>query len=582
MNLTDLLVLASVGGGLLAFYALLIRWNCLAASLLTTLPFALRILLVPHHYLEVGDHGFLYASALYQTPGAGVPLAMQSGGFGGIPVPEHPFLAGEPLNFYWFHNVPVAWFGSVTHLPPGLLWALIGLLALVGSAWLVHRLARMFPPAAQFPTLAVVLVLYANSLLGPELPALGMAQPFWEPRGLPIAGNFVKWAFPLGIFFSLLAIHSFLALRDGSKTKWLYPCLIFIATFLAGLTYPFCWLGLVVVLGVMAGTLVLSGNHRHALPGILPAILGSLFVLPYLLSLQSGSAPPNFRLGDTLPALLYEITNILLIQSPLMLLAFPVCLHLLRERGQIRCNQTAILLVAVWAVINLMMALLWMNEHIDYKVLLFAFLPLGLLAAGTGGSLAHKKPLAAVILLGLLLAPLSIRLYRETWGNLDNRPPYELLTSDFQLRPADPVLNSIYSAIERITPRDAIVIENTVTLAPVFSSRPAFVGRNDPSSRDGLFGFGVPLRVWISRTCGHPIEKVVARSSAVDALYAGQGNPDEVKVLLDELRPRQNGKPRPLFAVGRTPTEATALRHWPFAFPIAVGAADSILFRLDL
>jgi hypothetical protein len=161
--------------------------------------------------LQMSFHGYLHSAYTYAVLNGAIP-------------PDNPLLAGEPANDYWLFHVLLSSIVHVTHLAPPLAAALMNVASLLGSIYLVSRIARAVGvlPSSPIARGCIALVtMFAFNLFGAvhalfgngaksgvdDPMGLGSMVLFGAPRMSGLLAKFLNFnGFPVGVFMFLFAL----------------------------------------------------------------------------------------------------------------------------------------------------------------------------------------------------------------------------------------------------------------------------------------------------------------------------------------------------------------------------------------
>ena len=392
-----------------------IRWRRVSRAqvLVAVLGFALAGLVawltLRGSAVRASHHGLLHA---------GLALATERG----VP-PTNPWMAGEPLGYYWSWHALGALVARCLLVPHTVAFALLSVWALLGTTLALGLASATLLRSGKGELLAVLLAVFGLNAIGgwrwlasgvpfepPRDPGAVLAtlrgglvlgdpaQPWFDPRlafGLSKFANMSSYPASLALFALGWAAASH-ALRHGRAT-W---CLLCGAAFGASaLLNPL--VGLAGVLGTCVAALLVPGRSRVRFD--VPLCLG-LFALPGLwLAAVAGRA-----YGGSAARLVLDgqrLYGTLLPLAPLLALAFAGGLRL-RDHERLHVQRALLLATATLALVLVgcaaFVALPYANE---YKFVRLAALPLGVLAARgvlLGFSRGGALRAGALALLGLV------------------------------------------------------------------------------------------------------------------------------------------------------------------------------------
>jgi hypothetical protein len=447
--------------------ALRARARPLALCALALLPVALVYAWNPDNRVY-SYHGLMHVSVVYQILEQGLPAG-------------NPLLAGEPFRFAWGPHALAAGVSRVFGASPAWAFAALNLCALAVSVCCLFRLGLRVCGDARAAAFGVVAALYGFTFVQvfERLPA---GFGWLDTNGLaPITKFSNMTALPLGVACCAVFLDALAGIAEPGPRDRRRPLLVFASVAGAALLYPLLWLGMGAGAAGAGGLLLLRGATppgRLLRDGALPALLGSLAALPYLVAVGVADAEEAARLASPAHAARYALD--------LLFPALPLAALLVFSRRPLaalaRERRDLVLLLGGFAAANALVAL-WIEgpveEGIEYKYRMLACLTLGPLAGLALETLRRRSTAAAVALVALLLVPAAndLRFKATRGGVLD--PFVERGTN---LVHAEPGPGELYGWIARETPADAAFVDAQLAL-PAFARRALFVGLHSRARR---------------------------------------------------------------------------------------------------
>lgn len=514
------------------------------AAVLTLVP--LVLLLLKDDFRLFAFHGLMHAAFVERVVADGLP-------------PGDPLFAGAALRYPWAHHVLVAALARGLGLAPPTAFAVLNLAAAAASAALLAALARRLGLGRGAAATGAVLALFGPSLLGgPVAWAVSeLGGVTVERRTLAVA----KFASPqsngLGILGLLLVLYGLVRLLGGGRRR--APALAAVAggTLATAFLYPL----LAPVAGATAvGSVAVAALGRRLAPSLALAALGAVglpavLALPYLRAVGVGADAPA-RLGPTAASLGPAAVHLGFLAASV---AVPVAFgwrtlaRVWRERpfAWLPLALAALLGAAGWLLLRLPMGT-------EYKLLVVAGLAAGVPAGAGVDALASRRPVAALLLLAVLLLPAGDWFARQARNVFGDAAAVE--TAGGALRPTDPVRQRLYAWIRAHTPADAVFVDAGLEV-PVFAGRRLLVGID--ARGDGLPppGWGMSIPLIETAVLGHAPASLRARERFARALLDPAAGP--VPAPPPRLRRAIGGAP--LYVVTRTPEAGRRLAAAPFA-----------------
>jgi hypothetical protein len=280
---------------------------------------------------------------------------------------------------------------------------------------------------------------------------------------------------------------------------------------------------------------------RDALGGVAAALLSSIVALPYL------AATAGTRAALGLPAMsghLLRNAGVLVVALAPGTLAVWLRRDDLDAAWRARRSAATVLLVTSSAALLCFLAVP-LPLRTEYKFLAAAMLPLGLLVAPALRGIYRKRPAVAAAVLALLLSPVIT----SAWAVFRWRATDPATSEGRDLHHADPAENALYRWIVERTPRDAVFLDDRLTVPP-FARRPLFVGLGlRRPSVDEHDGWELPAAMILAVVTGGDPERIAARRTLAEELLAPSLQPPS-ESLRDALLRERGG--RPLYVIART------------------------------
>jgi hypothetical protein len=423
-------------------------------------------------------HGFAHVSMMYQILNGFVP-------------PDNPLLGGEPQLYPWMHGLLTAGLVFAFRIPPTFAFALINLLALAGSLTLVYRAAHRMSASrvagALSATLSVLGLTFLNQ--GAVTYVLrGLTGPAWfEWRALG-ADKFTNVnAMPLGILFFALFVYSLVRIFSASETGVRPHVWLLVSVVGSGLFYPLVWTGLIASFcAVVVTVAVFRGNGALGTLGRLLAVagVGTLLLLPYFRQISGGSGAPALSMipgsarsgASFLLAPDLRFVSLKLARWSLYVLPLSVLLVWKRRALAAAWRSQPRVWTALWAVAATgsgLYVLVTVTPPLsnEYKYLVLACMPLGIAGGLALSELYRTRAALCALVLALFLVPAAGNWIEKFFWHDCNRAVAERI----HLRDTDPQRDELYRWIGERTPRDALFIDDELTI-PVFGRRQLYIG----------------------------------------------------------------------------------------------------------
>jgi hypothetical protein len=449
-------------------------------------------------------HGFQHTAIVYRILAGDVP-------------PTNPFFAGEPSHYPWAHHAVVAALVRLLDVSPPTVYALTNLAMLVATVFLLHRSAVLAGLGRAERLLGVALAVYGVSVFtrGPLWVGLQAATGTQIiTRILPVEKFTQIGSNAAGILCFALYLASTLRIvgrREGGRSRaWLG---LFAATSGAAFLYPISWFPLVASCSVCGFLLFVAdpkANWRITAAFAAVLVTATLVAAPYLLQMQSGTAETGF-LGLT-PAgkLLDKAVAVAAYLTMVGAVGWIFRGELVRLARQ---NPRQVLVLAASATTCLVLyTALHLRAYAEYKFMLTATLPLGLLAGPPIAALHRRMPAAAFGVLWLALVPAASHGAELLLGRFG---PTEQIRADGALmRQTDPTRDAIDDWIRSHTPADAVFVDTELSI-PTFAQRTVFAlldpGPIPLPGGDTLHGWYTPPFYMLYTGFGLPKDAILRR-----------------------------------------------------------------------
>jgi hypothetical protein len=449
-------------------------------------------------------HGFQHTGIVYRILAGDIP-------------PTNPFFAGEPSHYPWGHHAVIAALVRVLDASPPTVYALTNVAMLAAMLILLYRAAALAGLDRVERLLGVVVAVYGVSAFsrGPLWLGLEAATHVTiVTRILPVEKFTQIGSNAAGVLCFALFLASALRIvagREGGRSAaWLG---LFAATLGAAFLYPISWFPLVASCSVYGFLLLVTdpkGSWRTTAAFAAVLVSATLVAVPYLLEMQSGNSETGFR-GFTRARDLVDKT--VTVASFLALVGAVGSIY----RGELvrlarQAPRQVLLLAVSTATCLALYTALHLMAYAEYKFLLTATLPLGLLAGPPLAALYRRMPAAAFGVVWLALIPAAhhgAELLLARFG------PTERIRADGALmRQTDPARAALDDWIRRETPADAVFVDSELSI-PTFAQRTVFAlldaGQIPLRGGDTLHGWGTPTSYMLYTGFGLPKDAIVRR-----------------------------------------------------------------------
>ncbi|MES1242753.1 MAG: hypothetical protein ABUT39_14145 [Acidobacteriota bacterium] len=487
--------------------ALRLRARPWIAFLIWLLPTVVLVLDFERQTLSA--HGLFHASIVYDILERGAP-------------PGHPLLGGppgDPLRYPWAHHAIAAAAARLLGMTPAAVFGATGLLSLILFGFFLDRAAREIDADARYRVLAVALALFGSNpfTYGPLASALTRAGVPLEPRAVP----WVKFAGVnsnhLGLMLTALVLLALLRIAASERPGRSPYVLAGAAMLGSAFLYPMSFLTNGVWLGATAAWLALrqgpSGRAR-AFRLLAAATVGTLPALPYLWLVSAGRSAAGAL--QVAPSPGYALRHLAILGVALVL---PLLLIAAVRPGLNRDGRTTVLILCA-AAAQAVFVLGFLSTLVAYKFLMASMLPLGLLAAAPLRRLAEMRPLPALACLLLLFLPMGMGMGRAVTEGWPAAQP--LTHRGAYLEPLDPAERGLYRWIAERTPKEALFVDDRLTVPP-FGRRRLFVALTQAPPPSGTHdGWGMSSELILGGVTGADTERAERRRQiALELLVSG-------------------------------------------------------------
>jgi len=490
---------------------------CLSLVLLFAYNFDLKINSV---------HTFFYTGPVYQILNGNVP-------------PMDPLFGGEILHYQWGHGWAAAMLSKLVHVTPFSSFLIINVLSLAGCLWLLYRISFMVTASRSVSVFCSFFVIYCGTILNWQAIAdLHRRFPFYlgEDRVFPLLVKFVNNnAATFGLFFFLLAAWGTLKLFERRKTV-LYSLAVLAGAVGTLFFYTAYGPGMLAWVGCIGLWVVICKRGEFASYGRTLGLLCALMVIvlavmyPYLRQISSSGGYLRVELFN----LRFATANLLHFLVP----TFPTLGLILIFRKHIvdSVNRQHLALLGCLFVSNMGCYILFhFPSSIEYKFMLLALVPFGLVGGIALARLRHYSRWAALGLFALLCLP-SVQLYlyqfsaspRTVFDVHYTAPFYE---NGMALERRDPEENELYQWIRRHTSTDRYFADRE-TRVPVYAQRSLWV-----AFETGKFLPGYAMSATrIKDLHGYDQQEFDRRQQVVQNLYGSENTltAEEIAVRLAE------------------------------------------------
>jgi len=533
------------------------RWWVLAAVFVVLTAFTFMY----DGHREAGFHGFMHASYVYAIMEQGLP-------------PEDPLFAGEPLRYPYLLNGLLAQCLLRVAITPGTCFALVNLLALSATIFVIYRTAVLIRAERTFCILAVVLALIGGPFIdGPVVGALELIGIPREVRHLPYSKFHQANSNQIGYLCFAIALYASLRLfcspsrrrpPASSCRKIGAGALLCVATAAAMLFYMFSWLLVCMCVGASAAVMLASPNKNARKGGfyaLIAVALSSAACMPYILSIVSERSSEGSLSLAGVGSVLRSLEVALLALAPAATLSVIYRDSMVAE---FRKHVSVAVVLLVWFSIPCLLSIIVLAPvNNQYKFLSHALLPWALITAIAIEAFYRSRKTAAIVFIFMLSVALTWRhatIVRTGWPAID--PTW---ADGAFLRHADTAEDTLYAWIAKSTPVNAVFLDTQLTI-PTFGRRSLYVGLNwrrerlmqaDPRVFSIVDGWDVNA-VMPVEVGGHARPKVEQRRTTAAALLSADSASVEPRQLAQVL---EDVPARSVYIVARDPSVRCRLRH---------------------
>lgn len=483
-------------------------------------------------------HGWLHFSIVYEIFERGAP-------------PSFPLLGGHELKYPYAFHLVVARAMEVIPLAPSWFFAALSITCLLGVVITLDRLASMIWADRSYRLLSIsIAMLGCATLLDTPFGILlsdFFGLPF-ETRLDPLHKFVDVGVNALGLLFFAIALLGLAKIVGEQQSRYTGYTLFAIGFLGAGLFYPHAWLGSVIVAAATSVQLAFVDRprrFRRAIAVAAMALMGSLLLLPWLLSIGTGkSEAASIRLFDLTEAPRKFTILVELLIIPALIVWFN------RDSFLQRLNDhLPILLFLFLSMIGLQLSflLIAMPGFSEYKLLMFSEFCLAYLLAIPVRDLFYKRYLVAFAALFFFALPSSAKIAPKLvfgWP-----VTIQAKTNSIYFEAADAEDRELYRWITSNTSTRAIFIDSRLEL-PVFGRRALFIGldRSVPPENPEPDGWYLPASNFIDVIIGVASESSNRRRVLAQELLTASDAPLD-ETVISELR-REVGE-QPLYLVAR-------------------------------
>ena len=457
-----------------------------------------------------GFHNLLHTDTLYQLLRAPLPW------------PEEPELAARPLRYSWFGFGTLGAAGSLTDRPPTLLFPVVNAALLTAFAALTIRCARDLGVPPLLSGLGALGALFLADVprdLAEFYPLRGMIHKFLYLDLMP--ASFALWA---GALLLLLRLR-----ERPAPALWVSAWAA-----LAGLgaVYPVALPAVFGLTTVMLASVAVDPRFASRVWGF--SGLCALAALSLLISVVwvGGDAVgvPALQLRGAVmadgvqgfPAATAAVALALVLP---MVLGAPGLVRAARERELewIALAAVALGLCGAYGILDV--------RQVEYKYVMYASLPLGILMVGGLSTLRWPLPVAAAVVAALLVLPPKVVSARETRWRVPP-PPIDESRFQLQLRTTHPE-SAWHRVLREETSADTVLVSPGLGYpVGVFANRSLFV----PAVQRGwgVPGYGLNPHANLHHFRGHPASLLRERAELQRAIYGS--HPRRFWDALDRVR----------------------------------------------
>ncbi|MGF1484057.1 MAG: hypothetical protein ACFBZ8_06805 [Opitutales bacterium] len=532
-------------------------------------PFAIAAFLVAYSVFsffgppvvrDYGVHQMLYSGLLYSA-------------YADVFSAQNPYIAGYAITFPWLQYLVYGFIGETFDATPSEATRYVGYVGCLIVLITLFALSKCLMQGRTRPLgIGVILALVGTSWVGPDVPMIGLDTP-WNFRGLPAGSVFFAMPWAIGFPLSMAALYCGLRFVSDRATHLWYVIAVLVLVAVAGLFYPFSWLGASVVLGGVSIFNLAFGQRQRALWLLSALVVATLLVLPYFLSIR-----PETAVSSTFAPRLNPIGVLSHFLLDYVFVLFPLIVMAVLNRKEIledfrQGQPLAANLLAGALTVALVGSLVAFKEDTDYKIRVLGAILLALVAGRYLAGLWPRRWPVVVVVIFVMTFWWSFEKYRHvhvSWEYTADLP--KLDQRHFQIAFQDEADRDLYDWILAETPEAAVFFDNEDSIIPAMTQRRMFVAYAFTSP-----GFSLDMRDFLARTCALGYESVDARIALARRLYAGPEMDPEPDMLLEALYAQVDA---PLFAVARNPEDLAALAQWPFA-EVIYRNQDEAVFKLQ-
>ena len=480
--------------------------------------FVLALLPIVFTYLwnplsrTLANHGFYHISIVYQI--------MNNNAW-----PKDPLLADQLLIYPWGYSFLSAIVTSLFHISPDNSFALINLLCISITIFLIFRIAILVSSNNTVGIFAVILSIFGVFIMnrGPLAEIFKALIPYYwiflEKR-IALTSKFLSVSPTcIGTVFFGLFVYSIIQIFEKYRKVTIYYITLIISFLGAGFLYPQFWPGMIG--SCIISCLVMYLRHREktldkTIVISICILVTTVIIFPYLQDLASGNSEkigsnlfnPKFKLmfikvlryfWGTLP--LYAI----------ILWKRKTFLNLLHRK-----TNCTLILISIVITTGLMYIFFSFYQQGEYKFYILSWICLGILASVCFFDIYLNNKLICFVLISSLLLSINTELLYFAFGDsiiypFSNASRYtqwqasdEYVADGMYLRHTNRDENVLYQWIRDNTKKNAYFLDTHLTI-PIFAQRQLFVGLdirrdNFPQNKNIEDGWGIPAKVFLTQS----------------------------------------------------------------------------------
>jgi hypothetical protein len=479
----------------------------------------------------ISIHTFFRAQIVYQIMNGNCP-------------PMDPLFAGETLHYQWGYPWAAAFLSNLLNITPFSSFAWINVLSLGCCLWLLYKISNRLIDDPKINIFSAFFVIYCGTIIGPGIIAkLSRMIPFYtgENRIFPLILKFHNNnGVPLGLVFFLLMVYGTLRLFE-KKMMFFYSFLVFIGAACCMFFYAAFGPAILAWTGSIGLWWLLKYKDEN-----FRALGRPLLILCILMTLSIAVASPYLRqISSSGGFLEMEFLNPGILIGNFLNFILPTCAGvcvIFWSRKYLSRNlhlQNLSLLSCLFLASITCYFIFHFPSHVEYKFLLAALLPFGVVTGIAFSHIRHRSRWMALALLGLFALP-AIQVIRyhfesspRTLFDINYMAPY--YENGTALESRNPEENAMYHWIRENTSLEACFLD-AETKIPVYAQRSLWVAFDTGGTLPG-YGMTVP-RMKIMH--GYDDREFSLRQQVVQNLFGSQRSMTEQEMVTYLMQNRLN------------------------------------------